>query len=468
MLSVSYISAAAAVGAAALYLLLRLRPFLTATTMLLGALLLVYGPAYLSFMLSAGDFVMPLKWLFGPIDEVSLVNEIFPAIKKKIPDFDAVVIAMNFSIALMYAGIIAGIEIVDRLAPSRIAALQAALANWNSQSLRDDLPDFRILLAAILMLVLFMVFVSYSEDHIGSIRGFLSTSDIDGGRMAYRLRHGGSPSYGYRVVLGTIAPMLAIWGLLTGWLHRSWWLLSLALLLLLAVGIGKIETLSKAPPALFLLQLVVSATLIFTNKFTLRTAVAAAGIVVLVLYLVVYATMISQEGLKALVFIYFRVFEVPNQALLENFAVFPFLHPHMWGANIRPLAALMGLNYIPSFTIVAETWHHVTNETSVPALFIADAWIDFSYLGVAAFSIMAGAICRSLDAIFLVHGKTVVGIAVLSAAFLGVFTLLSNSLNIASISGGLLLAPVIAGLVVAATRFFGKPMPPARNAALNE
>jgi hypothetical protein len=238
-------------------------------------------------------------------------------------------------------------------------------------------------------------------------------------------------------------------------------------LLLLAVAIGKFENLSKAPPAFFLLQLMVAATLIFTNRITLRSLVGAVGAILLVLYFIVRVAITYLAGASVLVFIYFRIFEVPNQALLENFAVFPTLHPHTWGANIRPIAALMDVNYTPSFTIVAQIWQHITGETSVPALFIADAWTDFSYAGVIVFSLVAGAFCRLIDAMFLVHGKTVVAIAVLGATFIGVFTLLSTALNIAFVSGGLLLAPLFAGLLMTAIRY-SSPRPVMKDAAQNE
>ena len=100
--------------------------------------------------------------------------------------------------------------------------------------------------------------------------------------------------------------------------------------------------------------------------------------------------------------VYSRVFEAGSQALLENFATFPFVHPFMWGTNLRPVAMLLGLDYVPSFSIVAHTWYGTYNMT-IPALFIADAWIDFSYAGVVVYSIIAGAICRSIDAIFLIE-----------------------------------------------------------------
>jgi hypothetical protein len=463
MLSASYAATAAAMLVAALYLFFRLRPFLTTTTMLLGSLLLIYGPAYLSFMQSSGEDVMPIKWMIG---DISRVNPIFSAIKARVADFDGVVIAMNFAIALMYVGIIVGIETVDRLVPRRIEALRIALANWNSQTLRDDVGGVGILLGAVSILILFLLFVSFRENHIGTIKGFLSAAEGD--RIAYRFRHGGSPNYLYGVILGTIAPMLVIWGLLAGWLKRSWGLFSLAFLLLLAIAIGKSESLSKAPPAFFLLQLIVAITLIFTNRLTLRSTVGAVGAVLLVLYSVVRVAVTYLAGASALIFIYTRVFEVPSQALFENFAVFPALHPHTWGANIRPIAALMGVNYTPSFTIVAQIWQHITNETSVPALFIADAWTDFSYAGVIVFSLFAGAFCRLIDAMFLVHGKTVVAIAVLGATFIGVFTLLFTALNIALVSGGLLLAPLLAGLLMTAIRYSGPRPVTSKDAARKE
>ena len=59
----------------------------------------------------------------------------FSLMKERIPDFDAVIISMNFSIALMYLSIIAGIEIVDWIIPRRVAALKSALSQVGALSL---------------------------------------------------------------------------------------------------------------------------------------------------------------------------------------------------------------------------------------------------------------------------------------------------------------------------------------------
>jgi hypothetical protein len=125
MLAASYAVAALAMSGAAIYLYLRLRLLLTATTMLLGSLLLIYGPAYLSFILSSGEKAMVIQRLSGSIGGKS---PIFSIIHSASADFGAIVIAMNFAMALMFVGVIAGIEIVNRLIPKRIAAMEVALA----------------------------------------------------------------------------------------------------------------------------------------------------------------------------------------------------------------------------------------------------------------------------------------------------------------------------------------------------
>lgn len=452
MLVVSYAVAALVMGSAAIYLYVRLRLFLTATSMLLGSLLLIYGPAYLSFMLSSGEKSMVIERLSGSVGGKS---PIFSIIHAASADFPAIMTAMNFAVALMFVGVIAGIEIVDRLMPTRIAAMQVSVADWNSQPLKDNVGGSRILLAIIIGLTLFMAWVSIKENHIDLIKGFLSIHGDEASRTAYRLNHGGSQNYLYRLMLGAVAPMLIVWGVLSGWVNRSWVLLLAASLLFAAIMVGKSETLSKAPPAFFIIQLIVAGLLVFRNRVTWRSGLAVLLAIVLILYMVIKLTMLAYDNFGALGFLYYRVFEVPSEALLETFGAFPFRYPHTWGANIRPLAMLMGIDYVPAFTIISLLWHNTKDATS-NALFIADAWVDFSYAGVVVFSMIAGAACRLIDAIYLVNGKTVLGIAVMAAAFAGIFSLLISALNTAFFSGGLLLAPLVAGAIVMTIRLLDR------------
>ena len=136
---------------------------------------------------------------------------IFRTIQSASPDFGAILTAMNLAIALMFMGVIVGIEIVDRLAPKRALGVRAAVAAWNAQPLRDGLGSVRALLVMIAALTLTMAFVSIREDHLGTIREFLSISD-DTAKAAFRAEYGGSPDYLHRLILGGIAPIFVIWG----------------------------------------------------------------------------------------------------------------------------------------------------------------------------------------------------------------------------------------------------------------
>src|SRR5689334_14809387 len=103
----SYGVAAVAMLTAVFYLFLRLRPFVTTTYMLLVGLLLIYGPASLLYTITSGRPHFLISWCFGVIN---VPHEIFAHIKAKVSDFDAVIASMNISLALMFAGVIAGIE----------------------------------------------------------------------------------------------------------------------------------------------------------------------------------------------------------------------------------------------------------------------------------------------------------------------------------------------------------------------
>jgi len=448
MLILSYVAATAAMIAASLYLVLRLRPLITTSTMLVGSLLLIYGPAFLIFALASGEYSLLIRsFIGGGLPPAS----IFAAIRAKGLDLDAIVTAMNVSVALMYVGIIIGMEAVSRAFPARTAILASRLADWNSQPVEDDVRDHAILLVVISMLLLFMLYVSFSEQHLQTISQFFSIRNDNAARYAFRARFGGSSSYWYRLLLTAVAPMFIIWGLLAGVLKRSWPLLAVTGLLFAATMLGRIETLSKAPPVFLLLQIIFAGLLVFTNRVSWRVALFGFLFAVVLVYAAARSFIIFAPGESVGEMVYSRIFEVENQTLLENFAVFPQLHPFMMGANLRPLAMLMGVPFEPAFNIVGYIWYGSHAITS-PSLFIADAWADFSYAGVIVYSIIAGAVCRALDLVFIARGKSVIGIAVLGATLVGVLTLLTTALNIALLTGGLLLAPLLAGAIMQATR----------------
>ena len=162
----------------------------------------------------------------------------------------------------------------------------------------------------------------------------------------------------------------------------------------------------------------------------------------IIFYPIIRLAVPEVDEMEALSFFYYRAFDVSNQALLEYFGAFPERIPHMWGANIRPLAAIWGLQYTPSFDTVSRLWRFTGGSTTT-AMFIADAWADFSYFGVIGFSIVVGMICRAIDIILLIRGKTVTAVAVLAAAFIGIYNLMISALPTSMLSGGLILPLLI-------------------------
>jgi hypothetical protein len=433
IVSASYVLAALAIYGAALYLVYRLRLYLTASSMLLGFLLFVHGPAYLAYMLFRG----PDSVIYRRIEHSS--------------NFDDIVVSLNLSIAIMFVGVIAGIEFVDRLAPRSAQALLQAVSSWNFQPLSGGRAKPWPLLIVILALGLFMAWISVKERHIEILAGYLSVTGDGVAKITYRQQYGGSNVYLYRIAVISIAPFLIVWGALSGWTRRWWPLLAVTLFLLAVTLLGKLETLSKAPIALFLIQLLLVAYLVFRNTITWRAVLVSFVAALIIFYPIIRLAVPDVDRLDVLGFFYYRAFDISNEAVLEFFGAFPQHIAHMWGANIRPVAALLGFEYSQSYDVVSRIWRGTGGSTTT-AMFIADAWADFSYFGVIGFSIIAGMVCRAIDIVFLIRGKTVMTVAVLAAAFIGIFNVLISALPTAMLSGGLLVTPLVVIAVQEAAR----------------
>lgn len=425
MLSVTYVIAALSMYCATLYLVYRLKCYLTTSSFLLAFLLLVHGPAYLVYMLSRGPG--------STIYERVAYQE----------NFDSVVVSLNVSIALMFLCIIVGVEVVDRLMPAGVKQLRLGLSAWNDQRLKSGTRRPWLLLTIVTLAAAYMAVVSLKEHHLSVIAGYLAVAGDEFEKIAYRQQFGGSQSYYYRVLLASIAPLLILWGGFSAWTQR-WWPLLIATVALVALTLlGKLDTLSKAPAALFIIQLLLVAYLARRNDVTLRVGCAGLVIASLVFYPIIRVAVPETQGWDAFGFLYYRIFDNSNEAVLEFFATFPDRMPHTWGGNIRPVAFLLGKDYTPSYFEVLRLWHGAGG-SSVTGMFIADAWVDFSYFGVILFSAIAGAVCRAIDIIFLSRGKTAVSLAVLGSTFIGVYNLTISALPTALLSGGLVIGPVIA------------------------
>src|SRR5260370_33046319 len=97
MTAASYFLAALSMLGAAGYLFYKSRGYISVASMLLGFLLLLYGPAYLVYMLYYNQ-------------ESVIYRELVTA-----PYFDEATISLNFALLIMWLGCVVGIELVDRI-----------------------------------------------------------------------------------------------------------------------------------------------------------------------------------------------------------------------------------------------------------------------------------------------------------------------------------------------------------------
>src|SRR5260370_393932 len=87
-----------------------------------------------------------------------------------------IAVSLNLSIAIMFVCVIAGVELVDRLAPRSAQALLRTVSGWNFQPLSGERSSPWALLIVILALGLFMAWISVKEGHLAIIAGFLSVT----------------------------------------------------------------------------------------------------------------------------------------------------------------------------------------------------------------------------------------------------------------------------------------------------
>ena len=237
---------------------------------------------------------------------------------------------------------------------------------------------------------------------------------------------------------------------------------AVGVLLCVAVFAGKFGTYHKVPWLIYLLQLVVA----FQASRRLELGLGRAlALVALFLTGTMLATKVLLPDLDAVgifEWISYRFFEVNNEVIYQTFYVYPDHLPHTWGMNIGVVQKLFGEGELVSaHSHVANFWG--ADGATFDAFFISDAWVDFSYGGVFALSLIVGFVVKMVDLFIMSFGKTPLSVALLASSMYGLFQLQVTSAFTAFLSGGLVFIPL---LTIASTamgndliRAFGRPTP---------
>ena len=418
---------------------------LTLTSVLLSFLLLFHGPAYLFYTRSYG----PDTDFFDVIVSAAHGADVLPT--------------LDVALGLGFLCVCAGVLFVDLATRTSAAAWRRRLFDWGAHPVAVPPATRSILLmsAGALAVFLLVPFIAI-DSQLPKVFDYFTSDLSEFDKIALRREGGGSSFYLYNLALGNVIPFVAF-GLLAMALAGVRRTRYGAIGFVALVVIGKAATLSKAPLAVFVLQCAIVWLLLRRITLSWR-AVALLGTFAFALFLAMtwIANPSGDEILVILEFLFYRVFMIVNESLLEYFAAIPHVIPHSWGTQASWLAALFQVEpKLPTYFLVGEVHRGVLGSTTT-VMFMGDAWADFAWLGVVFFSFFAGVVVRWTDIQLVARrGKTIASIAGLSLGHFGLFIALSTSLPTAMLTGGLIL--VVPLVVITSARLPRRsPRPAAR------
>ena len=419
-----------ALGVAALFHARRLGTNLGLAPVLLGMLLVFHGPAYLYYT---------REW--GP--ETDFYFQILEAA----PTAD-VIGTLDVALGLLLLSVCAGMALIDAGSGTSRDNHAQALARWAESPV--TVPDGaaeRLRVIGWLAVAVLAVF-ALGENQIGRVLSY-SLADLgEFEKIALRRESGGSQFYLFNLFEANLFPFLAFCLVVLARIGTPR-MNFLALCVVGLVLLAKFATLSKAPPAVFLLQLLV----LEAMRRSLRVSPAAIGALVLAAAgLVTLTAFLANPTLggigEALDFLFYRTFMIVNEGLMEYFSAIPNVLPHTLGLENGALAALAGERPLePTYWVVGEL-HRGAFGSTTTVMFMGDAWAQFGWAGVIGAGLMAGALVRWLDIQLIVRrGKTIGTMAGLAVGHYGIFIAHSTALQTALLTGGLLLVLPLVALV---------------------
>ena len=381
-------------------------------------------------------------------------------------DAEVVLERLNFALAACFVFVILGMETISLASPRSFAYAWRTLRQWSILPLSSRYRPDPVLFLLMVVIILGFLAVTLMDSQISRILDFVSSQGSEFEKIALRREFGGSQWYLYNLLLSSIAPFFCLVCLVLGYKRRNYRIALSGLILTILTVIGKLATLSKAPVVVFVVQMMLAWILVRQKSVSRKTTLWLAGIAFAGLSLVTAIAIPNLEIQQIPEFLYYRIFMVSNEVLLEYFAAIPEQIPHTWGTQIGLVASLLGNSgdFIPNYSAVSAVTRGSYASTST-AMFIADAWGDFSWFGVIVFSFLAGAIVKGIDIYALRRGKTDEGVAIIVAGYYGVFTALSTSLTTAMLTGGLITVPLLSASMILVSRSIGTAFP---KVALNQ
>ena len=350
--------------------------------------------------------------------------------------------AVTVSLILMWIGLVIGLEFARASLPSLNARSELVISRWRATAISDR-SDGNQLLAAVGILVALYILATFV--YLGKQSQFLDFVSLQESvdKAKFRRDFGAEGGYLYQTLIASVAPFLSFALLLKGIASKRRYLGAIGLLVCAAVFAGKLGTFEKTPWLVYVLQIIV----VFQaarrlelgiGRILIFATIMLAGVV---LALVIAIPQIDSAVILA--WLGYRFFEVNNEVVYQTFYVYPRYLPHTWGMNIGLVHNVFGTGELLSAHTRVASFFGAEGAT-FDSFFIGDAWVDFSYGGVAVMALVVGFVVKSVDIFVTSLGKTPLCLALLGSGMYGLFQLQVTSAFTAFLSGGLVFIPLLA------------------------
>jgi oligosaccharide repeat unit polymerase len=206
------------------------------------------------------------------------------------------------------------------------------------------------------------------------------------------------------------------------------------------LSISYLANMSKSSFVVFYCQLLFFMMLFFNVRINFKKSLLYVSLIIpLLIGVYLVATNAGDAG-TALDLIGHRIFVEPIRVLQLYPKFYPDILPYTNGMNIRLVHDFFSSdNYVPAHVAVTGGLEHA----SFNAMFIADAYVDFSYFGVVIQSIFVGYLLSYLD--FLLYRKNnYLQKALMAALLIGIFSMINSGLITSLIGFGLITLPILA------------------------
>lgn len=209
----------------------------------------------------------------------------------------------------------------------------------------------------------------------------------------------------------------------------------------LFVSIAYLANLSKSSFTVYFIQLFFFLFLLLNIKINYKKVFLIVSIIIPAFIFIYLITTNAENSSAALQLLAYRIFEEPTRVLELYPLFYPDIYPHTYGMNIRVIHELFAdTKFVPANILVSGgQFENVTFN----AMFISDAYVDFSYLGVIIQSIFVGYYLSFLDSVIF-RKNNFIQKALFASLLVGIFTLINTGLVVSLFAYGLFTLPVFA------------------------